>query len=365
MIKKKQHIGFIISHNLNDGGAERVIANLSNHLIRNNYDVSIITPCEDAKDYFVNAQINRYYYDDEKIQKRNRILRVWLRIKYVREVCRTNHIDVLIAFLPGAINYACLATRRIPTKLIVSERNDPSRTYPNIFKRLIGNIEFLMSDYAVFQTEDAQSWFAKGVQKKSTIISNLVADEFYHVQREGRQYKRIITCGRLTAQKNQKLLVSAFALVHNQFPDWQLHIYGEGELHNELQQQIDSLQMQGAIKICGSVIDVPNVLRTADIFVLCSDYEGAPNALMEAMAAGVPCISTDCPCGGPKYLFQENKNGLLVPLQNTQALASAIVRIIKDDNLACQIADSGKQRAADFTASNILAKWIEVINCIY
>lgn len=186
--------------------------------------------------------------------------------------------------------------------------------------------------------------------------------DFYHVQRKPHK-REIVTCGRLEKQKNHALLIQAFANVVKKYPDATLKIYGEGSLKEMLQNKINELNLQGKAFLMGATNHVEKILETADLFVLSSDFEGMPNALMEAMAAGVPCIATDCPCGGPRELFGDD-------------LVKQLVKVDKEDELENSISDNmelavekklllGKQikeKAKAFMPDKVNKEWNEYIN---
>src|SRR5690606_37218842 len=117
--------------------------------------------------------------------------------------------------------------------------------------------------------------------------------------------------GRLHEQKNQQLLVNAFAKISNEYPDYKLEIFGEGELRDLLEEQISKLNLEGKVILRGTTNTLFDEIIDASLFVLSSDFEGMPNALMEAMSLGLPCISTDCKPGGAKELIENKVNGLL------------------------------------------------------
>ena len=112
-------------------------------------------------------------------------------------------------------------------------------------------------------------------------------------------------------KKNQKILIEAFSKIEGAYPEYELIIYGEGSLRETLEKQVRDLGIEQKVKLPGNDANVLEKIRDAGIFVLSSNYEGMPNALIEAMALGIPSISTDCPCGGPKTLVQPYINGLL------------------------------------------------------
>ena len=115
--------------------------------------------------------------------------------------------------------------------------------------------------------------------------------------------------------------------------------------------------MEDRIIFAGDTNNVPEKLASCKIFVLSSDYEGMPNALMEAMASGVPCVSTDCPCGGPKELIINNQDGVLVPINDVDRMSSALSELLRNDRLRKKLGDNAKKRAEKFKAERIYSIW--------
>lgn len=198
------------------------------------------------------------------------------------------------------------------------------------------------------------------LQKKSKIIYNAVKEDFYQIERTPVRGE-IVTCGRLVEQKNHALLIDAFSEVVKKYPFVTLKIYGEGALREKLQHQINDLGLEKKAFLMGATSDVEKVLQTADLFVLSSDYEGMPNALMEAMAAGVPCISTDCPCGGPRELLGDDSN-LLIPVGNKLGLEDKILDFFENQTVLEECGKELKKIAKIFTPEVIEKKWIEYVN---
>ena len=217
-----------------------------------------------------------------------------------------------------------------------------------------------MVDGIVFQTPEAQAWFPKSIQNKSTIIANLVAEKFYQVKRSQRP-QHIVSCGRLHRQKNHTLLIRAFAKLADKYPQENLLIYGKGDLESSLNQLIEQLGLQKRVFLMGQSTDVAKVLSQAKLFVLSSDYEGMPNALMEALVAGVPSISTDCPCGGPRELIQHGKNGLLVPCNDENALVRAMDQLLSNPQLAAKMGENARHGAQQFKPEIIVKQWEEFL----
>lgn len=351
-------IAFYISHPLNDGGAERVVTNLANAFASQYYDVTIITPFRSHPEYFVENSVHRYYLDEENLG--NKISRPIYRIFRLRKFLKKNNIKVLFAFLDGAVNYSVLATRFSGVKVIVSERNDPCQYFKTFAQKLWIRTIYDLADAAVFQTPEAKSFFNRSIQKRSKIIYNPVRDEFYTNNLEPIA-NRIVTCGRYEPQKNHYMLIEAMNIAIRTYPNLKLSIYGAGALEKQLNDYINECGLCENVFIEGNALNVPNVLKSAEIFVLSSDFEGAPNALMEAMAMGVPSVSTDCPCGGPKMFFGNNENGLLVPVGDSQAMAEAICKLHEDKQLQKNFSVKGRIFAERFRMDNIFNEWKSII----
>ena len=169
----------------------------------------------------------------------------------------------------------------------------------------------------------------------------------------------MVTLGRVVKQKNHELLINAFAKIAGYYPDENLLIYGKGnrDIEDTLKKKVEALGLEKRIKLMGPTTQVENVLAHAKLFVLSSDYEGMPNALMEAMAAGVPCISTDCPCGGPRTLIRNEMDGILVPTGNCEMMAEAISRLLSEYNTANNLSTSAKKRSDIFKPEIIFEQW--------
>lgn len=358
---EKYNIGFIIS-GLRDGGAERVITNLARMYCERGYKTIVITFSRREDEYPLPENTNRYVLNEPTFNKVG-IIAMVQRYARLRKICKKEKLDVLVAFIGGAITYGILATACLPTKCVISVRNDPQTIYPGLFNRIFSKWLLSKADGAVFQTREAQNWFPIKLQKKSTIIFNPLHPSFYEIQCSP-EADLVITCGRLKRQKNQQMLIESFKDVVKEIPPARLNIYGEGPLEKELLSLVKKYSLENNVFLKGRISDVPSVLAKASLFVLSSDIEGAPNALMEAMAAGVPCVSTDCPCGGPKMLLGQNERGLLVNVKDKNGMAKAIVRMLKDQALreCCTIAS--KHYSEKFREESVFTAWNNFIKTI-
>lgn len=346
---------------LGGGGAERAISNTASYFADHGWDTILLTSFRLEHEYFYSDRICRMSIEDEEIIQ-SCIKRNISRIKAIRQICKTEGIDVVVSFMGEPNIRTLIATLGLKTKCVVSIRSDPSLEYEGIIRGLIGQYLLSCADGAVFQTEDARMWFSEKLQKKSAIIYNVVDDSFYNTEYRGGSV--IVSCGRLVPTKNPMLLVRAFKKVLNAFPEAQLQIYGETEVDVGLSELIEGLDLRGAVWLMGRTEDVPSVLSKASIFVLPSDYEGMPNALMEAMAVGVPCISTDCPCGGPRELFGNDLVDMLVPVRDEDALVDKMIELLSDDKKRQEIGRKMRKRAEEFRADKIGREWMEYVESV-
>lgn len=343
---------------LGTGGAERVMTQLANRFSAEEYDVMLALSFPVAEEHFLAESVKKVYLEEEKLEQ-SRLIRNITRIKKLRALCKDFRPDVLISFMAEPNFRAVMATIGLPIKNIISVRNDPNREYSGTIGRIVGKYLLPLADGCVFQTEQAKAWFPKRLQKKSTIIMNAVAELFFNVQRENP--KDIVVIGRLSKQKNHEMLIRAFARIADKYPEENLQLYGKGDLEEELQRLISKLGLENRVALNGATDKVPLVLKHAGIFVLPSDYEGMPNALLEAMAAGVPSISTDCPCGGPAMLIRQEENGLLVPVGDVDALASAMERMLSDAAFAEKLGCTARKDAEAYRPEKVFKLWKQYV----
>ena len=339
---------------IHEGGAERVMVNLAKQFTEVGYDVILVTSFSDSWEYQISPLVHRISMEAVEI-KQNRLARNVRRISKLRDICRKEKPDVLISFMQEPNFRALLASIGLPLKTIVSVRNDPAREYAGKIGRFVGKVLLPMADGCVFQTEQAKAWFPVRLQKKSAIIMNEVSETFFDTVREN--VANVVTVGRLNKQKNHELLLRAFSRISAKHPSEKLLIYGEGDQRALLAETIASLGLEGRVVLMGSTSQVAKALSEARIFVLSSDYEGMPNALMEALAVGVPSISTDCPCGGPQMLIEHEKNGLLVPVGDEVALAAAMDKLLSNKEYAEALGAAARESAKRYTPREIFEEW--------
>lgn len=175
--------------------------------------------------------------------------------------------------------------------------------------------------------------------------------------------KKIITAGRLVYQKNHKSLINAWKIVNQKHPDWQLEIWGDGALKNELSKLINTLGLNNKVLLMGYTNDIISRMLQASGCVLSSLYEGISLVLIEAMSCGFPVISYSCQCG-PKDLIEHGKNGFLCEVNDETKLAEYICSIIEDDKLRIKMGQASKKKSEEFRIEKIATQWINLFQTL-
>ena len=375
MTKKK--ILFHIN-SLGKGGAERVVSVLSRYFAEDGYEVVIVTLWRAGEEYELSKAVRRIDLGELAAGRRGgRRLLALRRFTDLRSVIRREQPGIVISFCVKANFRSAFAMLGMKTPLLVSVRNDPKTDYaPHA-----GATKWMERKACgcVFQTEEARQFFSPDFQKKSRVIWNpidekyLLAGQKSQMQRtendkeQDTRLNRIVTVGRISRQKNHMLLLRAFCRIKDQFPDMVLQIYGEeGEsgVKEELESYMADKRLEERVLFMGQNSSLEKELREAALFVLPSDYEGMPNALMEAMVLGLPVIATDCPCGGVAALIEDGVSGLLVPVGDENRLAEAMARLLGERELARSMAENAAKVAEKVSPLRIYKEWKEYVETL-
>ncbi len=349
---------------LRRGGAQRVMANLADYFATAGYDVVLVNDFvqKGTDHYNVSDNVERIYLRDDN--SGNVIIKNISRVLRLRRIIKDKKPDLILSFLGRPNKRMLIASLGIKVKKVVSVRNDPNREYGfGGLKKAYAKQLFKLADGCVFQTDEAAGYFPLKVQKRSIVIFNPVGQKIYASDRS-LATQNIVTVGRMEKQKNHRMLIEAFSMISDAYPEENLIIYGDGPLRNDLISYIDELGLSDRIKLPGNISDVDTALSKAKVFVLSSDYEGMPNALMEAMAMGVPCISTDCPCGGPKMLIESEQQGILTPCKDATALSDKLRYILDNEQLRQVMSAAAKKRAEQFRPEVIYQQWENYLNTV-
>ena len=319
----KKKIMFVMP-TMGGGGAERVISILANSFSEKEYDVFIILTKKEKISYQLNNKIVI-----EALRGNTSPLG---QMMFIRKMEKKYNVDTVLSFLTYQNMYTLLALFFSKKKIIVSERNDPSTTARGIAK-LVREILYRRADAVVFQTEMAKRYFSKKIRHKGIIIANPINVEALPYSLVENREKKIVCVARLEKQKNLFMLIKGFERFLELNNSYSLEIYGEGSLRDKLVQYINSRNLQEKVLLKGFVKDVYNKIKNAGVFVLTSNHEGMPNAMLEALAMGIPCVCTDCPVGASREFITDGENGILIPVNDDEALCSALNSVLLKKNL--------------------------------
>lgn len=348
--KTISRIMFVIS-SMAANGAERVMSLLVNESAKQGIESLLILVSQDTVEYTIDPRVKIVYAGGTD---------TFQRIKNIRKQIKNFCPHVIVSFLTTCNIFSCVAAIGSGVPVIVSERNDPVLDCPSKLRRRIRDIAYQTAAGSIFQTEEAAGYFSKSIRKKSVIIPNPVKDNLPTVDlKKSRQ--EFVAAGRLTKQKNYPMMIKAFSAFVKDHPGYILKIYGEGELRNDLQELINSYGLQSQINLEGIVLDLHDRMMTANAFILSSDYEGISNSLLEALSMGLPCISTDCPCGGSRHLISNNDNGLLVPVGDVEALSKAMALIADQPSFAWELGRNAEKTRETHSEENIITQYFSFI----
>lgn len=316
---------------LSKGGSERVLVNLSRYLIDRGWQVTMVTQYQKDEEYPLDPKVKRLIADitEEEVSS-NRILNFKRRFCKLRNIWKQERPDVILSFIGKNNMMALLTSRFLHIPVAVSVRGEPTMEYYNKWMQTSARQLFKLADGVILQTGRCMEFFPDKVKRKAVILKNPMNPSFFREPYTGPKEKEIVAVGRIDENKNHEMLIRAFARIAEEFPQYRVTIYGEGELKQHLTDLTAELGLSERIKLPGVVQDVASAIEKAGIFVLTSDTEGVPNTLIEAMLLGLTVISTDCPCGGPGDLIEDGVNGILTPVRDTDELAVSLRRAITD-----------------------------------
>ncbi|WP_250436285.1 glycosyltransferase family 4 protein [Hanstruepera flava] len=354
---KKRKIAFIIP-SLQTGGAERVVVTLSNSL-STRFDVTIIALYSSEIFYALNPNVTvkfcsgTYKFNTNPI---TRVLNHFKLIKGIYSIVKQNKIEVMIGFMTTPNVYAVIASKIAKVRCIISERVHPNHIQASKFWGLIRKKIYPFTDYMVIQTQEIADYFSSfiKVEKIKIILNPLNPELLNKIQSDNKRENVILNVGRLDYQKNQDMLIRAFSNIERK--DWKLFIAGDGSQKNNYLKLIDELNLTNSVELLGNIDDLSHYYNSAKIFAFTSRYEGFPNALTEAMAFGLACVSTDCP-SGPSELIFDNKNGILIPVEDQTSLEVKLQLLMDNEELRTNLSLNAQLDTQKFEHNVIADQW--------
>lgn len=358
------------------GGADRVVTEKANYLAETlGHEVYIVTDSQNGrkpvfplsdkvrhidlnvnfdKQYHHGLAVRAYYYFSLMRLYKKRLTSLLDEIKADIVITTLGRdLDFLTKLKDGSkkVGESHIAKQYTRNFHLLEARGFPYKQIATYWRRKQEKAVRELDAFVVLTQYDAESWEQI---KTAEIIPNSLP--FYTEESSSLDKKQIITVGRLSEQKGFDLLISAWSRIAKQHPDWELHLYGEGELENELRRSIAQNGIEDSFFIHKPVKDIKEKYLESSIYVMSSRFEGFGMVLIEAMACGVPCISFDCP-HGPSYIIKDGEDGILVKNGNVEKLADAISSLIMDKERRMAMGKAAKRNIARYSQENIMQQW--------
>lgn len=341
---------------LKRGGAERVMATIAQYLAKS-YEVVLATDRIESDEFKITDAIHRVNIEEQIKGQKNRRLQSLSRICALRRLYQNEKPDIVLSFMAASGMRMTFALLFTSAKHVMAIRSNPEYILKERVRGPVLRYCLRRAKGIVFQMDSQKEMFETSVQNKSTVIFNPVNEAFLDIKSPDIRSNQIVTVGRLFDYKNHKMLIKAFADISKKFPDMTLIIYGEGPYRQQTEAYIKELSLTNKVFLPGSNEHVAENIKDAALFVLTSDTEGMPNTLIEAMVLGIPVISTDCPCGGPRTLIHNKENGILVPVGDEKALAQAMTDVLSNHAYAKKLSENAKKLLKLVEHDSICGRW--------
>jgi GalNAc-alpha-(1->4)-GalNAc-alpha-(1->3)-diNAcBac-PP-undecaprenol alpha-1,4-N-acetyl-D-galactosaminyltransferase len=360
----KKSIAFVIS-SLDAGGAQRVVCTLANKLI-NSYNISIIVLYECSIFYELDPRIKvafckPIYIDKPKQSFISSLIGHYQLINRIKKNLKNHKIDIVIGFMTTANIYSVISAKWLKIPCIISERVHPKYSSINPFWIKLRKVFYPKASMIVVQTNEIKNYFSNFIDNDKLAIIKNPLDKKLSDSRLPTITKEniILNVGRLEYQKNQDLLIKAFANLN--ISDWTLILVGEGKKRQEYESLIETLGINEQVILVGNSNNVSAYYNKAKIFAFTSRFEGFPNALIEAMHFGLACVSTDCP-SGPSDLISNNVNGILIPVEDQKSLELELNKLINSSSLIESFGKKAIQATETLDINTITNRWLDAIN---
>lgn len=359
-VSQKKNIVFV-APSMGFAGVGKMISFIANQLSSRGHKVSLINLNTTTKlmEQTISDAINVCNLDGNV-----RGLRRFLCVSEIVPICKKHNADIVIGFTEIPSMLAALVGLRLGIPSIMSERGDPARTgMGKGFKNRVVLEIINRSKGGVFQTDGARSFYGKGLQKRGVVIPNPIfikgeIPQVAHAERE----KTVVSVGRLDIfQKRYDVMLKAFALFSEKHPEYTLKLYGKGGDENLIRQWVTEMGLEEKVRFMGLTTQPMQDIARDGMFLITSDFEGISNSLLEAMAVGLPCVSTDHTPGGARLLITDHENGLLAPVEDAEALAHALCEFAENPQLAEKCGNNAKTVTTRFAPERIIDLWEEYI----
>lgn len=355
-------------YSLSAGGAERVAADLAGYFANQNYMVTILTMVGTDRDFYkLNPQVMRESLDIAN--KSNNLFEAlsmnMKRVYKLRKYLKNEKPKVVISLMTRANILATFASIGLPLILLVSEHIYPQNNSSKRAWNFIRRWSYRLADRVVVLTEKNANWIRRNtLARKVDVIPNPICwpmskhdpivrpDSYFNANR-----KILLAVGRFVRQKGFDLLIESFAVIAKRYREWDLVILGEGPEKITIEGLIEKHHaLKGRVYLPGIVGNIGDWYLRADLYVLSSRFEGFSNTVLEALASGCAVVSFDCDAG-PSDIIRDGVDGLLVPPEDTEALARALAKMMDSDDLRKKYSKKAIEARDRFAIEKVGSMW--------
>ncbi len=340
---------------LHNSGAPKMFSWVANGLANQGHDVTVFTFHDyDGSTVTLSPKVRHIHKSLDGVGLIG-------KIKRIREEVKELKPDVSISFLLDSNVYNIFACVGTETKSVVCERSDPFK--PHYYKLKFWKPWFRLADAAVFQLPKVAEFYSNIRGAKIVIPNPIINKGTTNCLPIENRSKKIVTHGRVDiSQKRLDILVRAFALLHEHFPDYSLSIFGKDDNPDcgnvmRLKNLASELDIDENVIFEGETLTPYESIKDAKIWVLASDYEGIPNSLIEAMSIGLPCVATDCSPGGARFLINDAVNGYVVARGDVVGLYKKMRYLLENPIVADRIGNEAKKIKDLYSEKQILLQW--------
>jgi GalNAc-alpha-(1->4)-GalNAc-alpha-(1->3)-diNAcBac-PP-undecaprenol alpha-1,4-N-acetyl-D-galactosaminyltransferase len=355
------------------GGAERVICSLANDFARRGWPITVATLEKAGTEPFYPLDPEVALVQLSALSTRNTLDRLWsipVRVFSIRAFLKRIRPDVVVSFMDTMNIAAIAASQGLDIPVIVSERVDPIRNRHRLgrLKSALRTLSYHLADTVVVQTESIRAGFRPSLQRQMLVIPNAITPAPCKAMPgspgpDGRF--RLVGVGRLDAQKGFDRALAAFAELAHRFPDWDLWIWGEGTERVQLEKMIQSLGLSDRVRLPGVTRAIAAELCCSHVLVISSRYEGFPNALGEAMAAGLPAVGF-AGVSGVEELIEDRRSGLVIPEgKGTAGLVHALAVLMGDADERARMGRQAIERSRMWPPERIWRLWAGAVERAY
>lgn len=361
---------YFINQIENSGGIERIVIDKVNYLAQQpGYELHLAYYGEKGvKSFYPISNAVKLWAIDEDTETTSfvkRLSKVSGIYRKSKEIIRVVKPDVIVNANARIVSYFLPYTfRRIPKVVELHFTYEGLQImnkgmYGNSkWKATINNMlrRFFYARYdkcVVLVNDDVKAWGFGNLM----VIPNFTNLTFPSADENARE-QVVINVGRLEEQKDHRTLIEAWKLVHERHPDWKLEIWGDGKLKEALQSQIQQSRLQDCVQLRGVTSEISKVYARASVFALSSLYEGMPLVAIEAMTAGVPCVSFDI--SGIRDVISDGEDGLIVEMHIVKAFADGIIRMIEQKEMRAKMSARAKEKVKAFAKERVMRRWTEL-----